>query len=85
MSYVNVGCFDADGNRIKTKKRLKELLVADPKSVRFDKTALFDGAGTVTVAELSPGTTLSVVGPDPFRKRSWYASVQVVNGKVTVK
>lgn len=82
--FVNVGCFDSSGQRIRTKKRLKELLASDPKSVHFDKTALYDGAGTVTVEELQPGTTLSVVGPDPYNQRTWYASVVKVDGKVKV-
>jgi hypothetical protein len=33
---------------------------------------------------LEAGVKLSVVGPDPFANRSWYATVERVNGKLKV-
>jgi hypothetical protein len=84
MAYINAGCFDKNGKRIPTKKQLKEMLKADPESVVFDKTAIYDGAGTLQLHELGDGEILSVVGPDPFRDRKWYASVRKVNGRVKV-
>jgi hypothetical protein len=44
--------------------------------------------GNATVQDLMnapAGTELQVVGPDPYSKRNWYATVKVDrNGKVTV-
>ena len=79
MSYVNTGAF-VDGKRPSSKKALREA-VATGLYVAFDVTGAFGPlAGDVLHAPWSRsiGThTLSVVGPDPYRKRSWYASVTV--------
>lgn len=68
-----------------TKKALREALLADPASVRLVTTSAFGGfAGRAT--ELPAGLTFNVVGPDPYRKRSWYASVErKADGSVTCK
>jgi hypothetical protein len=83
--YWNCGAFDASGKRVPNKKTLRELLATDPDSVSFDKTAIFDGAGTVKIKEVPEGVTLSVVLPDPYRDRRFYASVTRKGEKVTVK
>ena len=84
MTYMNVGAY-VDGVRPKSKKALKEALAANPASVTFDGTSPMgpqhdDLSGTCVPEEL----ILSVVGPDPFTKRSWYATVRwnVQTGKV---
>lgn len=72
--YVNVGC-SIQGTRIPTKKALRDALKATPADVAFDGTSFmgpqFSGRGT----EIPEGFTLQVCGPDPYSKRSWYASV----------
>jgi hypothetical protein len=40
----------------------------------------FEGLAT----SLPAGTVFTVVGPDPERKRSWYANVECIDGKVKV-
>lgn len=49
----------------------------------------FNRGGRFTIKEwlnldLSATTTLTIVGPDPYTDRKWYASVKVVNGKLKV-
>ena len=88
MSYINVGASDRlTGLRIKSKKALKEALSQDLASVVFDGTSPMgpqDFAHPATVSALTDGHKLSVVGPDPYTKRSWYASVFLVDGKIRV-
>lgn len=89
MTYINVGAYVGETrpeNRPKTKKALKEAIAAGTEIVRFDKTAIdFDGAGYLVTGDLTWGTKLSVVGPDPYTKRDWYATVELLaNGKVRV-
>lgn len=83
MSYIQVGATDRlTGNWIPTKKALKTALSQDPGSVVFDATSPFaPWHGSVDM--LTEGTTLSVIGPDPYNRRVWYASIKIVEGKVT--
>jgi hypothetical protein len=88
MSFINAGAKDLDGNRIKSKKALKQALSQDPASVVFDGTSPMGPqhfSRPATVAALPEGYTLTVCGPDPYTKRSWWANVTMVNGKITVK
>lgn len=86
MSYINVGAYvgpQRPENRPKTKKALREALAAATDVVTFDKTAIdFDGPGNLVTGDLTPGVRLQVTGPDPYRKRDWYATVELVNGKI---
>lgn len=84
MSYINVGARDGKGMRVKTKKALKELMSTAPSTVRFDVTAgIGPAAGDFFTGDKIPGGyNLSVVGPDPYTKRVWYATV-TDTGKVT--
>lgn len=76
MSYINVGA-RINGVRVKTKKALREALRDAPNTVEFDSTSpmgpQFNGR-----ADTMPGggVTLTVVGPDPYTKRTWFASVK---------
>jgi hypothetical protein len=84
MSYLNTGAY-VSGSRPASKAALKRALLADPASLSFDKTAaFFNGEGTLTLADLEPGLKLTVTGPDPYVKRNWYATVELVNGKVRI-
>jgi hypothetical protein len=93
MSYVNVGAY-VNGARPASKKALREAIAAwnasptEAPSLRFDSTAAMGplAGEDITAHDLvtkHSGHVLQVVGPDPYRKRNWYASVEVrVGGKL---
>ena len=94
MSYVNVGAF-VNGARPASKKALKEAVAAwnasptEAPSLRFDSTAMMGplAGEDITAAQVAgehSGYTFQVVGPDPYRKRNWYASVTARGGKLKV-
>jgi hypothetical protein len=56
-----------------TKKQLKDAIGKPP---RFIETSLFG-------AEYKGDGTYTVVGPDPYRSRKWYATITVVNEVIT--
>lgn len=58
----------------KSKKALKESAVGQ--APRFEETSLFG-------AEYKGDGSYAVVGPDPYTKRTWYATVVVKDGIVT--
>jgi hypothetical protein len=77
MSYINVGAFTRNGQRVPSKKALKELLKADPSDVLFDPTSLFGDQAVICGDDLSAnGAKLTVCGPDPYLRRSWFATVE---------
>jgi len=93
MTYVNVGAMTPDGTRLVTKAALKRA-TADG-SVIFDQTAVvhYDALpGYIEVGDLlrlydqmDEAPVLSVVGPDPYSNRRWYANVKIGrDGKPTV-
>jgi hypothetical protein len=90
MSSLNVGAF-VNGERPQSKKALREALEADPYTVTFDPTSPFNDEYGTVVAGADLGYTLqskklAVVGPDPFVKRNWYATVElkIVKGETRV-
>lgn len=82
MAYVNVGAY-VNAERPKTKKALKEAVAKTPDLLDFDATS-FEGPAMYQVKDLTPGLRLQVVGPDPYSKRSWYATVELKGGRVVV-
>lgn len=76
MSYLNVGARHHGGYRIQAKKHLKEYLKADPASVTFDPTSMFDDQTEFDGAHIPEGSKLTVVGPDPYSNRKWFATVE---------
>lgn len=81
MSWINVGATQ-DGMPFLTKKALLSEL-REGNRVRFYSTSsLGPGPAEGYTVVLQEGDKLSVVGPDPYRNRKWYATVEVVNGKV---
>lgn len=77
-SYINVGVF-ADNERIKTKGLLKAMVKVSPELLRFDQTSAFPAKEFPAIIELTMlknGYKLSVVGPDPYKSRNWYATVE---------
>ena len=78
MAFIEVGALLPNGKQPKTKKELRE----NVGSVHFFSVSpfvLFNGG----YADLpNDETKLTVVGPDMYRDRKWYATVDR-NGKVT--
>lgn len=58
------------GAPYKSKKELKENV---GKPLRYIETSMFG-------SEYTPNGTVTVVGPDPYRNRKWYANVTLANG-----
>ena len=86
MTYVNVGAY-SDNQRIPSKAALKRMVKESPGIVRFDQTSALGNNGMpklIALTMLTPGITLSVVGPDPYESRKWYANVEFKNGKIVV-
>jgi len=80
--WINVGAINvATGERFSTKKSLREAILADPSIVKFDKTSVFSQVGRdqrdlyVYCDDIRDGEKLSVVGPDPYNDRRWYANI----------
>lgn len=87
-TYVNVGAQSvANGIRYASKKALREALKKDASVVAFDSTSSMGpyAGETLYGDDLPYGVTLSVVGPDPYTSRKWYANVERrADGKVVV-
>lgn len=84
--WLNCGAYGRDGQRIRTKTQLKAELADAPEVVYFDATGMFAGTNGYSGHVIPVGLKLSVVGPDPYRDRRWYATVtRAADGKVTVK
>jgi hypothetical protein len=92
MLYVNVGAMTNEGTRLLTKAALKAA-VREKGNVVFDQTAMVHADflpgfieldDLLSLAEHSTDWELSVVGPDPYQNRRWYANVKVKNGEVKV-
>jgi hypothetical protein len=86
MRYINCGVSDVvSGERIRTKKRLKELAATEPAQLLFDPTSIFDKQGKIRGDAVPTDVSLSVCGPDPYSTRKWWAQVKLKDGKLVVK
>jgi hypothetical protein len=81
--YINVGAM-INGERPATKKALREALSITPWTVRFDSTSPFEPATSFNTAQIKAGDKLQVTGPDPYERRNWYATVEIVKGEIKV-
>lgn len=91
-NYVSVGAMTTEGTRILTKSALKR--AAADGNVIFDQTGFIhqnnlpgyiEPGDLLTLAAQDINFILSVVGPDPYNNRRWYANVQVGrDGKLKV-
>ncbi len=70
--------------RIPTKKELRRLLAEEPEAVYFDGTSVHDKTDGYWGDQIPDGLTITVCGPHPYAKRSWFASVKNEDGKLTV-
>ena len=77
MRYINVAAYDLrTGNLFMTKKALKQACSEDPVVVAFYPTSQLDKPfHMVQASELPEFWSMSVVGPDPYDNRKWYAQV----------
>ncbi len=80
MAYIECQAL-LDGAPAPTKKALKEAVKNTPEVVLFQDVGGLNKPFYGGLLDIPQGTTLTVVGPDPWRNRKWYASVK--NGKVT--
>lgn len=88
-TFINVGVY-SDNKRVATKTALKRMVRENPELLRFDQTSAFANHHPLILTieyllSLSKQVTFSVVGPDPFSDRKWYANVYVWRGKVVAK
>ena len=76
--YVN-------GHRPKSKREVRDAVIADPSSVRIEGTELYGRDYDGRVSDAPVGAYL-FVGPDPYRARKFYGTVEVrADGTVRVK
>lgn len=74
--FVNVWAkLSRTGDPIPTKKALKAALAEDPGSVALWETTMGREHLFATGDKLDPNARYTVVGPDPYRSRRWYATV----------
>lgn len=89
MGWVNLGALDKSTNSdIATKKELKAKLLESPKTVELYVTDAFgpNAHNRFNGEGLQVGTKYTVVGPNPYRSRKWYATVEKQwNGRIVVK
>lgn len=69
------------GSRAKTKKALKEAVEAineggDGYSVVIEATSIFGNEYDGSLHNAPRNVTYYIVGPDPYTKRNWYASIK---------
>lgn len=84
--YVNVGAKVMPGNSdIPSKKALKACIAANPGDVVLYDTSELSTPGTRTCSYLDVGVKYTVVGPNPYTSRKWYATVEKLpNGTIRV-
>jgi hypothetical protein len=70
--------------RPKSKKEIKEAIVANPESVQIEATSVFGNEYDGLVSN-APDGTYTFVGPDPYTDRKFYGTITKKSGKVTVK
>lgn len=89
-SWVNCGAKVA-GARVRSKRALRDAVTSGV-PVAWDMTAMFVAEGSDPPSDpaaleryLAEGRVLSVVGPDPYHDRRWYAAVRLRGSRVVVE
>jgi hypothetical protein len=78
------GVYSRTGERFKSKKAFIQA-VKDGEIPILESTSPFNNYPTKPMSQLTPGK-YAVVGPDPYTKRNWFASVEIQpGGKILVK
>lgn len=73
-----------NGRRPKSKKEVREAVLANPESVRLERTAWIGDEYDGPVSEAPEGMH-HFVGPDPYTSRKFYGNVVVKDGKAKVR
>lgn len=75
--FTNVGAmYKSDMKDIPTKTALKRAFVEDPANVILYDTSEMSDKKSRTGTNLDNGVKYSVVGPNPYTSRKWYATVE---------
>jgi hypothetical protein len=79
--YVQGGAeFPVEPGKKPTKAGLKKAVKEQPDRVMLYATSSMGPQFSDTADKLPEGTVFTVVGPDPYSKRDWYANVSVGRG-----
>lgn len=73
-----------DGYRPKSKKQVKEAAATDASRVSLEATSIFGNESEGPLTDVPDGEYY-FVGPCPYTRRSFYGTITVREGKVTVK
>lgn len=85
MTQIQGGAESDRGGNIQTKKALKEAVASDASTIFLYSTGLGGPQFNGLASQLPDDMEFLVVGPDPFKKRNWYATVKHGrDGKLTV-
>ncbi len=76
MAFINVGARLGISD-IPTKKALKDAISANPEKVVLYGTSMFDQDRSYKMDDLVEGIKYTVVGPNPYTSRKWYATVEL--------
>jgi hypothetical protein len=74
MAFVDVGATYHLVD-IPTKKALKEAIAKNPDDVNIYTTSAFEVPSTKKASELDKSDKYTVVGPNPYTSRKWYATL----------
>jgi hypothetical protein len=84
-THVQGGAIFASSNGKRTKSQLKEAIKNDPAEVELYSTSSMGPQFHNAADQLPEDTEFLVVGPDPYTKRDWYASIKRgIRGKLVV-
>jgi hypothetical protein len=65
------------GRRPKSKKEIKEAIVADPSQVSVEATSWYGNEYDGPMHQAPYGLRIYFVGPDPYTNRRFYGSIEV--------
>jgi hypothetical protein len=86
MTHLQGGAESRGGSKFQTKKSLKELVQSEPTAVMLYSTGLGGPQFNGNATRLEAGQEFLVVGPDPYTKRNWYATIyRKKSGALAVK
>ncbi len=71
-------------SRLPTKKALKDQAKAHPETIVLEATSVFGNEYDGLADHAPDGSSHTVVGPDPYTDRKWYATIEVRGGKLKV-
>ena len=71
--------------RPKSKREIRDIVAIDPARVCVESTSMHGRGFDGTVDKLPEGKRIDFVGPDPYRSRKFYGSIEMRNGKLVVK